>query len=94
MLPPVSLPHSWVRLAESGAGKTGLLAVLWGLTGVVNMSSRVMLPDLKPDESGQVQCQYVFTSDTQEMAGILLNTVLGFVVPFSWRPPISTSTER
>ncbi|XP_036400068.1 apelin receptor A-like [Megalops cyprinoides] len=67
----------WARLR--GTGERVLLATLWGLAGVLASPALVLA-----DVAGKKRlCRWNYRSETEEVATLLMETLWGFVVPFS-----------
>ncbi|XP_035272957.1 leukotriene B4 receptor 1-like [Anguilla anguilla] len=69
--------QDWARLRRTG--KRLLLVALWVLAGVL-ASPAIVLGDVVGEE---MQCRWHYRSDAEEVATLLMETLLGFVVPFS-----------
>ncbi|XP_036400067.1 N-formyl peptide receptor 2-like [Megalops cyprinoides] len=69
----------WARLR--GTGERVLLVALWGLAGVI-ASPAIPLRD-KVSRYGQLQCRWNYRADGETLAVLFMETLLGFVVPFS-----------
>ncbi|KAJ8398563.1 hypothetical protein AAFF_G00420910 [Aldrovandia affinis] len=67
----------WARL--HGTGERVLLVTLWGLAGVLASPAIV----LRNVDSSEMRCQSCFRSEAEEVATLFMETLLGFVVPFS-----------
>ncbi|KAJ8398560.1 hypothetical protein AAFF_G00420880 [Aldrovandia affinis] len=67
----------WARLR--GTGERVLLVTLWGLAGVL-ASPAIVLGNV---DSSEMRCRWCFRSEAEEVATLFMETLLGFVVPFS-----------
>ncbi|KAJ8398564.1 hypothetical protein AAFF_G00420920 [Aldrovandia affinis] len=67
----------WARLR--GTGERVLLVTLWGLAGVL-ASPAIVLGNM---DSSEKRCRWCFRSEEEEVATLFMETLLGFVVPFS-----------
>ncbi|KAJ8271892.1 hypothetical protein COCON_G00107510 [Conger conger] len=77
----VLYPQSWARLR--GMGERVLLVTMWGLSGVL-ASSMIVVRDVVLDkDKGQYSCVRTYRSDGEKVAVLFMETLLGYVVPFS-----------
>ncbi|XP_035275486.1 leukotriene B4 receptor 1-like [Anguilla anguilla] len=77
----VLYPQYWARLR--GMGERVLLVTLWGLSGVLASPMIVNRDVVVLKDKGQYSCIRKFRSDGEAVAVLLMETLLGFVVPFS-----------
>ncbi|XP_038825071.1 leukotriene B4 receptor 1-like [Salvelinus namaycush] len=73
----VLYPHSWAQLGRMG--EEALLLSLWGLAGFI-ASPALSVRDVKRYD-GRQSCSSHYQNPRQEMAILLVQTLLGFVVP-------------
>ncbi|XP_036400064.1 leukotriene B4 receptor 1-like [Megalops cyprinoides] len=77
----VLYPQCWARLRVTG--ERVLLVALWGLAGVISCPSFMLRNVGIEEDYRKVECIRNYRSDMQEVAILLLETLLGFVLPFS-----------
>ncbi|XP_036400065.1 leukotriene B4 receptor 1-like [Megalops cyprinoides] len=69
----------WARLHVTG--ERVLLVALWGLAGVLSCPAFAVRDVVA--ENRQFHCHRKYRSDTEQVTTLLLETLLGFVLPFS-----------
>ncbi|MFT7799971.1 leukotriene B4 receptor 1-like [Arapaima gigas] len=73
----VLYPRQWLKLR--GSGEKLLLFSLWGLAGVL-ASPGIVLSDVVGEER---KCRWRYSSAGEQAGTLLMETIWGFVVPFS-----------
>ncbi|XP_061102617.1 leukotriene B4 receptor 1-like [Conger conger] len=77
----VLYPQSWARLR--GMGERVLLVTMWGLSGVLACPMIVVGDVVLDKDKGQYSCVRTYRSDGEKVAVLFMETLLGYVVPFS-----------
>ncbi|XP_035275310.1 leukotriene B4 receptor 1-like [Anguilla anguilla] len=77
----VLYPQYWARVR--GMGERVLLVTLWGLSGVLASPMIVIRDVVVLKDKGQYSCIRKYRSDGEAVAVLFMETLLGFVVPFS-----------